>query len=370
MPKVPYIPFIHTHPEIKQEIADVFEQFYDDQDYILGKGLEQFEKEYAKFNDVKYAIGVGNGHDALLIVLKALGIGAGDEVIIPAHTFIATALSVKNAGAMPVLVDVDENSFNINAKLIEQKITKRTRAIIPVHLYGTPCDMDAIQFIANNNKLHIIEDNAQAQGAEYKHKKTGSFGIMNFTSFYPTKNLGALGDGGMITTNSEDLSQRAKSIRNYGKSMSGSYSELGINSRLDELQARILSVKLRCLKKWNEERIQIASWYEREFDGIEEIQFQSIESQSKSVRHVFPILSKNKTELKKHLKSKEIDTLIHYEKPIHFHEAFSFLNQEGGSFPIAEKICNQELSLPIYPGLKENQVKYICSEIKNFFNNN
>lgn len=370
MAKVPYIPFIHTHPEIKQEIADVFEQFYDDQDYILGKGLEQFEKDYAKFNDVKYSIGVGNGHDALLIILKALGIRAGDEVILPAKTFIATALSVKNTGATPVLVDVNKYSFNIDTNLIEEKITEKTKAIVPVHLYGNPCDMDPLESISKKHNLHIIEDNAQAQGAEYKNQKTGSFGIMNFTSFYPTKNLGALGDGGMITTNSEELSNKVRSLRNYGKSMNGSYSELGINSRLDELQARILSVKLRHLKKWNEERIQIASWYERELDGIEVIQLQSVKSQSKSVRHVFPMLSKNRTELKKQLKSKEIDTLIHYEKPIHFHDVFSFLNHKKGSFPIAEKICNQELSLPIYPGLKENQVIYICSEIKNFFNNN
>lgn len=330
MSKIPYIPFIHTHPEIKQDITDVFEQFYDSQNYILGNGVKQFEKEYAKFNNVNCAIGVGNGHDALLIILKVLGIGNGDEVMLPAHTFIATALSVKNAGAIPILTDVDENSYNINAKLIEQKITKKTKAIISVHMYGTPCEMDAIQVIANKHKLHVIEDNAQAQGAEYKQKKTGSFGIMNFTSFYPTKNLGALGDGGMISTNSEDLSQRAKAFRNYGKSMNGSYSELGINSRLDELQARLLSIKLKHLKKWNEERIQIASWYEMELDGIEVIQFQSIDSQSKSVRHVFPMLSKNRTQLKEHLKSKGIDTLIHYEKPIHFHDAFSFLNHKQG----------------------------------------
>jgi len=370
MSKIQFIPFLNIHPKIKQELTNVFEKFYDGQDYILGKGLEQFENEYARFNDVKFAIGVGNGHDALLIILKALGIGAGDEVIIPAHTFIATALSVINVGATPVLVDVDKYSFNIDPNLIEEKITRRTKAIVPVHLYGTPCDMDAIETISQKHTLHIIEDNAQAQGAIYKSKKTGSFGIMNFTSFYPTKNLGALGDGGMITTNSMNLSNEAKSLRNYGKTITGEYREIGVNSRLDELNARFLSVKLKYLDKWNEERGQIASWYESELKEVEEIRMPSIYPQSKSVNHIFPILSNTRNELKKHLKSMSIDTLIHYEKPIHFHDAFSFLNHRSGSFPIAEKICTQELSLPIYPGLTKVEVQYVCQQIRKFFAKN
>ena len=370
MSKIQFIPFLNIHPKIKQELTNVFEKFYDGQDYILGKGLEQFENEYARFNDVKFAIGVGNGHDALLIILKALGIGAGDEVIIPAHTFIATALSVINVGATPVLVDVDKYSFDIDPNLIEEKITRRTKAIVPVHLYGTPCDMDAIETISQKHTLHIIEDNAQAQGAIYKSKKTGSFGIMNFTSFYPTKNIGALGDGGMITTNSEELSIKAKSIRNYGKSMDGSYKEVGLNSRLDELQARLLNAKLKHLNQWNEERRQIASWYERELKKVEEIRMSSVYPQSKSVYHIFPILSNTRNELKKHLKSMGIDTQIHYEKPIHLHKSFSFLNHINGDFLVTEEICNKELSLPIYPGLKQEDIIYICKQIRKFYAKN
>jgi len=344
-----------------------FERFYDDQEYILGKGLRQFENEYAAFNNTKYAIGVGNGHDALLIILKALGIGVGDEVIIPAHTFIATALSIKNAGATPVLVDVDKKSFNIDPVLIERQITERTKAIIPVHLYGNPCDMDAIKTISYKHNLYIIEDNAQAQGAEYKNQKTGSFGIMNFTSFYPTKNIGALGDGGMITTNSLKHADMAKALRNYGKSMNGSFSEIGINSRLNELQARLLSVKLKYLERWNEERRKIANSYENELMEIDEIQLQSIDENSKSIRHIFPILCNRRDELQKYLKSNGIDTLVHYEKSIHLHESFSFLNHKNGSFPISERICDQELSLPIYPGLTFDAVKSVCEKIKLFF---
>ena len=230
-----------------------FEQFYDDQNYILGNGLKKFEKEYARFNDVSYAVGTGNGHDALLIILKSLEVGKGDEVIIPAHTFIATALSIVNAGATPVLVEIDEHTFNIDSKKIEDKINDKTKAIVPVHLYGNPCDLDAIQAIALKYKLHVIEDNAQAQGAEYNGRKTGSLGIINFTSFYPTKNIGALGDGGMITTNSKELAEKTLAIRNYGKSLDNGYDLPGINSRLDELQARLLSVKLKYLEDWNSE---------------------------------------------------------------------------------------------------------------------
>ena len=341
-----------------------FEQFYDDQNYILGNGLKRFEKEYASFSDVNYAVGTGNGHDALLIILKSLGIEQGDEVILPAHTFIATVLSIINAGATPVLVDVDEHTFNIDSKEIEDKITDKTKAIVPVHLYGNPCDLDAIQAIAIKYKLHVIEDNAQAQGAEYKGRKTGSLGILNFTSFYPTKNIGALGDGGMITTNSKELAEKTLAIRNYGKSMKDGYNLPGINSRLDELQARLLSVKLKYLKDWNVERIEIAEWYESQLKGINEIRLQTAESNSRNVRHIFPILTKKRDELRSYLYSKGIDTLIHYKKPIHLHEAFS--RYKKGSFPIAEHICDTELSLPIYPGLKEEEIFFICDQIKEF----
>lgn len=367
--KIRYIPFQHTHSELKAEILQEFERFYDEQEYILGSGLEQFEHDYANYSQVDCAIGVGNGHDALLIALKCLDIGHGDEVILPAHTFIATALAVANAGGKPVLVDIDARTFNINADEIEQKINKNTRAIIPVHLYGNPCDMDTIESIAHENNLYIIEDNAQAQGAEVKGKRTGSLGILNIASFYPTKNIGALGDGGILTTNSTALAKKAKALRNYGRSSDGQYTTLGVNSRLDEWQARILGIKIKYLDRWNEQRIVLAAKYEARLKHVAEIQLQSILPYHKNVRHVFPILSERRKELRSFLFSKGIETLIHYEKPIHLHEAFSNLRYKKGGFPVAEKVCETELSLPIYPGLKQEDIEFICQRIDEFYMN-
>ncbi|MCK5703235.1 MAG: DegT/DnrJ/EryC1/StrS family aminotransferase [Cyclobacteriaceae bacterium] len=369
MSEVKYIPFLHIHPELKKEMVMEFEWFYDNQSYIQGSGLEKFEQDYAKFNTVKYGIGVGNGHDALLLALKCLDIGHGDEVIIPAHTFIASALAVANVGAKPVLADVDKDTFCISPVEIEQKISKKTRSIMPVHLYGNPCDMGAIRSIAQKYYLYIVEDNAQAQGAEFERIKTGSIGEINATSFYPTKNIGALGDGGMITTNNERLAAKARSLRNYGKSLDGQYLLIGINSRLDELQARMLSIKLKYLHKWNEERIEIAKQYESELKDVGEIQLQSTITNCKNVRHIFPILTEKRDELKSFLYSKGIETLIHFEKPIHFHHVFLELGDKKGSFPNAEKICESELSLPVYPGLKEEDITFVCDRIKKFYTN-
>jgi dTDP-4-amino-4,6-dideoxygalactose transaminase len=365
--KVPYIPFRHIHPEMKQEMLHAFEQFYDDQDYIMGSGLRQFEHDYAEYNGVNHAIGVGNGHDALLIALKCLDIGQGDEVIMPAHTFIATALAVVNVGAKVVLVDIDKTLFNINPDEIEQKITKNTRAIIPVHLYGNPCDMGVIQTLVNKHNLYIIEDNAQAHGAEFEGIKTGSIGKLNFASFYPTKNIGALGDGGIITTRSERFAEKAKALRNYGRSSDGRYTDIGVNSRLDEWQARLLSLKLAYLGQWNDERIAIAAKYESGLKNVPDIQMQSTLFNCKNVRHVFPILTEKRNELRTFLLSKGIETLIHYEKPIHMHDSFSFLGHKKGSFLISEQVCTQELSLPIYPGLKGENIDFICRQINSFF---
>lgn len=367
MNKIKYIPFLHIHPELRGEMIMEFERFYDDQSYIQGVGLEKFEQDYAKFNKTKYAIGVGSGHDALLLALKCLNIGRGDEVIIPAHTFIATALAVANVGATPVLADIQKDTFCISPVEVEKKISKKTKAVIPVHLYGNPCDMGAIQSVARKHGLYILEDNAQAQGAEFEEIGTGSIGDINATSFYPTKNIGALGDGGMITTNSKELAAKALALRNYGKSSDGQYSIVGINSRLDELQARLLSVKLKYLHKWNEERIEIAIQYESWLKDVGEIQLQSTITNCKNVHHIFPILSKKRDELKSFLFSKGIETLVHYEKPIHLHESFFELGYKKGSLPNAENVCETELSLPIYPGLKEEEIAFVCHQIKKFF---
>ena len=348
---------------------EVFAGFYDEQNYILSNGLKSFEDDFAKYCDCKYGIGVANGHDALLIILKALGIGSGDEVILPAHTFIATALSIKNAGAVPVLADIDSQTFNIDPNSVESKITPKTRAIVPVHLYGNPCDMESISRIAENYNLHLIEDNAQSQGAEYQTQKTGSFGIMNFTSFYPTKNIGALGDGGMITTNSFEYAEKARQIRNYGKSSANEYSENGLNSRLDELQARILSVKLKYLDGWNNERNKIAKSYRKSLANVNQIQLPIETDESFCTYHIYPVLSRKRDHLRDHLRSRGIDTLIHYDKPIHLQPSFAYLGEVDARLPVAETICSRELSLPIYPGLTKEDVQLVCDEIKDFYNN-
>jgi len=367
MPKVPYIPFLHIHPELKREMLMEFERFYDTQDYILGTGLARFEKEYASFNHVKHAIGVGNGHDALLISMKVLGIGPGEEVIIPAHTFIATALAVQNAGAKPVLTDIHPETLNIDPLDVEKKISPMTRAIMPVHLYGNPCDMNALMILAKNHQIPIIEDNAQAHGAEIDERVTGSIGVINATSFYPTKNLGALGDGGMITTNDDELAAKARAWRNYGKTTH--FSEPGLNSRLDELQAVLLSIKLRHLAKWNNERMRIAEIYEERLRGIGNIRLQKSLPGALNMRHIFPIITSKRDQLKAYLSSKNIDTLIHYELPIHLQQSFEWLGHKKADFPIAETVCDSELSLPIYPGLGEVGVDYVCECIGGFFKN-
>jgi dTDP-4-amino-4,6-dideoxygalactose transaminase len=365
MPKVPYTPFLHIHPGLKRDMLLEFERFYDAQDYILGAGLAIFEKEYAAFNRVKHAIGVGNGHDAIFIALKTLGIGQSDEVILPAHTFIATALAVQNAGARPVLADIHPDTLTIDPLDVERKINNRTRAIIPVHLYGNPCDMTEMMMLAKNYQIPIIEDNAQAHGAEVNGRKTGSIGIINATSFYPTKNLGALGDGGMITTDNDELAAKARAWRNYGKTTH--YSEPGINSRLDEFQAAMLSVKLRHLTRWNSERMHIAEMYEERLQGVGDIRFQQTLPGAVNMRHIFPVISSKREDMKKYLAEKEIETLIHYEMPIHLQPSFSWLGYKKGDFPIAEYVCTSELSLPIYPGLGVAEINYVCESIRRFF---
>ncbi len=342
-----------------------FERFYDKQEYILGAGLQKFEAEYAQFSQVKLAIGVGNGHDALFIAMKVLGIGHGDEVIIPAHTFIATALAVQNAGALPVLADIHPDTLTIDPLDIEKKINKNTKAIIPVHLYGNPCDMVAITSLAKSHKIPIIEDNAQAHGARIDGCATGSIGIINATSFYPTKNLGALGDGGMITTDDDELAAKARAWRNYGRTTH--FSEPGINSRLDELQAVFLSVKLRHIQNWNLERIKLAEMYEDRINGVGDIRFQQTLPETVNVRHIFPIITSRRNLLKAHLASQGIDSLIHYEKPLHLHESLQWLGNKKGDYPVAEEVCGSELSLPIYPGLGVEKVDYVCECIREFF---
>lgn len=349
------------------EIQDAINAVLVSNSFILGERLIQFENEYAKFNQVDFCAGVGNGYDALVLAMKALEIGEGDEVIMPCHTFIATVLAISSVGAKPVFVDVEPQYYTLDTDLIESKINSKTKAIIPVHLYGQACEMDKILSLAKKYSLFVIEDCAQAHGALYKGKKVGSFGHINSTSFYPTKNLGALGDGGAILTNDKALYDRVLQLRNYGSSEKYIHQVIGGNSRLDEIQAAILSVKLTYLDNWNVERQQIASWYFEGFQDFSEVILPLINPNSTHVFHLFTIRTQKRNDLQKYLKLKGIETGIHYPIPLHLQAAYSHLGFKKGDFPFTELISETTLSLPLFIGMKEEQVHRVIDVVKSFF---
>ena len=353
--------------EIKAELLPSFENFIDKGWYVLGDQVKQFEKEYADFCTTKLAVGVANGLDALIIALKTLNIGIGDEVIVPSNTYIATWLAVSYVGATPIPVEPRFETYNINPDFIEAAITSKTKAIMPVHLYGQCCEMEAIMHIAQKHNLFVVEDNAQSQGAAYNGKITGSFGHINGTSFYPGKNLGAYGDAGAITTNDEQLYHRANVIRNYG-SQKKYYNEIkGINSRLDELQAGFLSIKLKHLTNWSAQRNHIASLYNQLLAGVGDVITPVLAEGATSVYHLYVIRTNKRDELQHHLKTHEVGTLIHYPLPPHLQEAYQELGYQKGDFPLAETIADTCLSLPLFPGLTDGDVNQVCNTIKQFY---
>lgn len=363
--KIPFLNFEPMHVFIKKDMLNKFNEVYDSYWYIMGNELKAFEEEFARYCGSKYAIGCGNGLDALILILKAYGIGAGDEVIVPSNTYIATALAVSYVGATPIFVEPDIETYNINPNLIETKITTRTKAIIPVHLYGLPCDMDEINRIANKYNLKVIEDGAQSQGALYKGIRTGSLGDAAGISLYPGKNLGALGDGGIITTNDEKLAESVQILRNYGSQKKYYNKEKGLNSRLDEMQAAFLRVKLQNLDNWNIERKKIANRYISEITNKNVVlPVQPIYSEH--VWHVFALRCAERQNLQNYLGSLGIGTLIHYPVPIHLQEAYSELGFSKGDFPIAEKIADEILSIPIWPGMSEEEIDYVITSINRF----
>ncbi len=362
---IPFFSLERQHQSISTELQLAYSKTLKRGRFILDDEVKGFEEEFAVYQKVKYCVSVGNGHDAILISLKALGIGRGDEVLVPSHTFCATWLAVVNAGAKPVPVEVEPFTYTINPLLIENLITKKTKAIVPVHLYGHPCLMDKIMTIAKRNKLFVVEDNAQAHGAFFKDKMTGSWGHCDATSFYPTKNLGALGDGGAIVTNDKKLFQFVRAFGNYGSEKKDVHTILGINSRLDELQAAVLRIKLRKLNEWNEARKQNAKLYFDLLEGQGGIQLPPGESEmAKPVFYQFVIQTKQRDKLKKYLGGKGIETSIHYPIPVHLQKAYAFLGFKKGSLPVAEKLSKTVLSLPIYPGLKKQEIEIVCSTIR------
>lgn len=366
MKHIPFFTLVHQNALLEKQVESFYKELHADAWYILGKHVSQFESDYAAYHSLKHCIGVGNGLDALTLSLRALKIEKGDEVLVPANSFIATLLAVTQVGATPILVEPDVRTFNVTAEALQKKITSKTKAIIPVHLYGLPCEMDAIISLAEKNNLYVVEDNAQAHGATYKNQKTGSFGILNATSFYPVKPLGAYGDGGAIKTNDDALAKQIRLLGNYGSEEKYYYEATGVNSRLDEIQAGVLSIKLNYLDRWNEERIQIANLYSRLLKDTEAITLPVSSADCKHIYHQFVIQSEKRNLLKEHLKKYGIETGIHYPVPAHLQKAYDFLNLKKGSLPVTEKLSATILSLPIYTGMKKEEVEYVCDVIQKF----
>lgn len=348
-------------------MMSAFEKFFDSALYILGNKVNAFEREYAGFNEVKNCVGVSNGLDALHLSLLALNIGDGDEVIVPSNTYIATVLSISFTGAVPVFVEPNLKTYNIDPGNIENAIGIKTKAVMPVHLYGQCCEMDVIVEIAKKHSLFVIEDNAQAHGAKYNGKYAGSWGNINATSFYPGKNLGALGDAGAITTDDDYLADKVRILRNYGSKEKYFNERIGFNKRLDECQAAFLSIKLRYLQGWTNERQMIAEWYSNELKGVGDLILPWIANNASHVFHIYMIRSKRRDELQKFLNGVGIATLIHYPVPPHLQTAYKHLGHKENDFPIAEEIAKTCLSLPIWPGLRFDEVRFIADSCKLFF---
>lgn len=364
--KTPFIDLQAQHRHLKNELISAIEQVMERADFSLGADVTRFEEEFAAFCGTRYAVGVGSGLAALELSLRAFGVGLGDEVIVPTHTFIATAAAATFAGACPVLVDVDPLTYNIDVTQLEEAITERTRAIIPVHLYGLPAEMDAIMQLAEKYNLVVIEDACQAHGACYRGRRTGSLGHAAAFSFYPTKNLGACGEAGIVTTNNAQVAEQIKSMRNCGRTTQNCHELPPFNHRLDTLQAAILRVKLRHLEDWLQARQQRAALY-NELLAESNIDTPFVPSFSTHVYHLYVIRTPQRDALRAHLSQCGVSTGIHYPQPVHSQPFYARQRTQWGAFPVAEKLCGEILSLPMFPELTPDQAHYVSAQIVSFF---
>ncbi|MDX8417833.1 DegT/DnrJ/EryC1/StrS family aminotransferase [Absicoccus intestinalis] len=373
--KIPFVTFKPLEKDLDKRLRDAFDRVYNRSWYIEGEEDKNFEKIFANYCETKYAVGCGNGLDSLMLSLKALGIGVGDEVIVPSNTYIATALAVTYTGATPIFVEPDIRTFNIDPLKIEEKINEKTKAIIPVHLYGQACDMDPIMSLADKYKLKVVEDCAQAHGATYKGRKIGSFGNAAGFSFYPGKNLGALGDAGAIITNNKEIANKVRALGNYGSDYKYHHIYKGHNSRLDELQAAFLTAKLPFLDKVNLNRRETANKY---LNGINNpnVILPFVPYYTEPVWHIFGVRIKTNEEkngkiklgvgrnsLEKWLNDNGIGTNKHYPIPIHLQKCYENMRFHKGDFPIAEEISATELSLPLYYGMTDEEIKFVIDKI-------
>lgn len=364
--EVPFASFKPMHEELKRELEQAYYNVMERSYFIQGQECEAFEKEFAEYCESEYCVGVATGLDALYLILKAYGIGQGDEVIVPSNTFIATALAVSYVGAIPIFVEPEINSYNINPAKIEEVVTDKTKAIMAVHLQGRPADMDSIQLLAQKYNLKVIEDAAQAHGTMYKGKKVGSLGDAAAFSFYPGKNLGAMGDGGAVVTKDKKLADKVRALGNYGSDYKYHHIYQGTNSRLDEMQAAFLRVKLPQLDRWNQDRKLIAKRYFEEITNPEFVLPMQPSSEYDHVYHVFAIRCKRRDELELYLKNHGIGTVKHYPIPMHMQPCYEELGIKEGDLPIAEEISKTILSIPMYYGMKKEEVTYVIDTLNAF----
>jgi dTDP-4-amino-4,6-dideoxygalactose transaminase len=365
---IPLVDLSSQYHQIRVDIDRAIKGVLDSCGFILGPEVADFEREFAAFCDAKYAVGVGNGTDALILALKALGVGPGDEVITVPNTFVATVEAIAHVGAKPVFVDIEPNGYNLDPNRLEAALTQKTRAVIPVHLYGQPADMDPIMEVADRHGLRVLEDAAQAHGAEYKGRRAGSMGDAAGFSFYPGKNLGAYGDGGAVVTNSDGVYETLLQLRNHGSEQHYFHEVIGYNSRLDSMQAAILRVKLAHLDEWNYQRRAHAALYSDLLAGVPGVKTPSLIAGTDSVFHLYVIqlLEASREDLKVYMAENGISTGVHYPIPVHLVPAFRFLGYREGDFPLVEQAMKRIISLPMYPELSQAQIEFIADRVYNF----
>jgi len=360
---IPFVDLKSLHGEIRNELREVFDRVLDNSTFVLGPEVQRFEQEFAAYVGTTHCVALNTGTAAIHLALAALNVGLGDEVITVPHTFIATAEAITAVGARPVFVDIDPVSFTMDPALLEAAISDKTRAIIPVDLYGQVADMDRILEIANRHRIPVIEDACQAHGAEYKGRKAGAFGIAGCFSFYPGKNLGACGEGGAVTTNDADLAQRIRLWRDHGSSKRYEHIFPGLNMRMEGLQGGVLSVKLRYLDSWNEQRRQAAAAYDKALANSDIVTPTEM-NYSRHVYHLYVVQSDNRDVLRQQLADAGIESGLHYPTPLHLQEAYRFLGYKEGSFPVTEKVRSRILSLPMYPGIHPGAIERVASELQ------
>ena len=363
---VPYLDLRAQLKPLRAELDAAIARTLDNCSFCLGPDVTQFEKGFATFCDARYALGFNSGTSALHVAMRLLNVGPGDEVITTPYTFIATSWAISYCGAKPVYVDIDETTFNLDPKLIEKAITPRTKAVLPVHLYGQPFDVDAVAAICKKHNLPFVEDAAQAHGAKYKGKSIGTFGAVSCFSFYPAKNLGACGEGGALVTNDAALAARAKSLREHGSTVRYHHDEVGYNYRLEGIQGAVLGVKLKHLDTWTRERRRVAHRYHELLAGTP-LQLPREADYAESAYHLYVVRHPRRDELKKHLEANQVGCALHYPVPLHLQKCYADLGYKAGDFPIAEKAARECLSLPIYPELTDAQIQRVAAVVKRFF---